>query len=216
MLDQTVTLAGRLVSLRPIGREDYPTLFRWRSSLEIVHMLNFRRNIPTYEQFVAELEPMLAQSVLLLIRKATSGVPIGYALTYQMNPWDGWTGVGIYVEPEYRLRGHGGEASLLCIDALFRWFPLRKIHTEIYEFAEPVLQMLESMGFEQQGYFPDHYWHDDRSWGLYNMVLTRERWERRREHFAAILTVQQQYEELERTHPDGHDSDSVVERGGVA
>jgi hypothetical protein len=27
-------------------------------------MLNFRRNIATYEQFVAELEPMLAQSVL--------------------------------------------------------------------------------------------------------------------------------------------------------
>ncbi len=95
MLDQTVTLTGRLVSLRPIGREDYPTLFRWRSSLEIVHMLNFRRNIPTYEQFVAELEPMLAQSVLLLIRKASDNTPIGYALTYQMNPWDGWTGVGI-------------------------------------------------------------------------------------------------------------------------
>ncbi len=55
ILDQTVTLSGRLVSLRPIGREDYPTLFRWRSSLEIVHMLNFRRNIATYEQFVAIL-----------------------------------------------------------------------------------------------------------------------------------------------------------------
>jgi RimJ/RimL family protein N-acetyltransferase len=164
---------------------------------------------------VAELEAMLAQSILLLIRKATSGAPIGYALTYNMNPWDGWTSVGIYVEPEYRLRGHGGEASLLCIDGLFRWFPLRKIHTEIYEFAESVLQMLQAMGFEQQGYLPDHYWHEDRSWGLYNMVLTRERWQKQREHYATILTVQRQYEELERTHPDGHDSDSVVERGGV-
>jgi RimJ/RimL family protein N-acetyltransferase len=215
ILDQTVTLAGRLVTLRPIGREDYATLFRWRSSLEIVHMLNFRRNIATYEQFVAELEPMLAQSVLLLVRKASNNAPIGYALTYQMNPWDGWMSVGIYVEPEYRLKGHGGEAALLCIDALFRWFPVRKIHTEIYEFAEQVLQMLQAMGFEQQGYLPEHYWHGDRSWGLYNMVLTRERWQKQREHFAAILTVQRQYEEVARTHPDGHLSESHLKTGGV-
>ncbi len=203
LLDPTVTVTGRLVTLRPISREDYPTLFRWRSSLEIVHMLNFRRNIPTYEQFVAELEPMLAQSTLLLVRKATSGDPIGYALAYQINPWDGWMSVALYVEPEYRLKGHGGEAALLCIDALFRWFPIRKICTEIYEFAEPVLRMLQAMGFEQAGYLPDHYWHQDRSWGLHNMALTRERWQVQREHFAAITTVQRQYDELTSVHRDG-------------
>ncbi len=120
LLDSTVTISGRLVRLRPIGREDYPTLFRWRSSLADIHVLNFRRSIPTYEQFVAELEPMLAQSILLLVRKATSGDPIGYALAYRIDPWDGWMTVGLYVEPEYRLKGHGGEAALLCIDALFR------------------------------------------------------------------------------------------------
>ncbi len=32
---------------------------------------------------------------------------------------------------------------------------------------------------------------------------------------AVILDVQRQYEELARTHPDGHNSDSVIERGGV-
>ena len=198
MLDQTVTLAGRLVSLRPIGREDYPTLFRWRSSLEIVHMLNFRRNIATYEQFVAELEPMLAQSVLLLIRKASDNTPIGYALTYQMNPWDGWLFVGTYVEPEYRLKGHGGEAALLCIDALFRWYPIRKIYTEIYEFAEPLLRLVQAMGFREVGYQPDHYWYEDQFWGIYRMALTRERWQEQKENFGAILDVQQQYEELTR------------------
>ena len=177
-------------------------------------MLNFRRHIATYEQFVAELEPMLHQSILLLVRKASGGASIGYALTYQTNQWDGWTGVAIYVEPQYRLKGHGGEAALLCIDALFRWFPLRKVHTEIYEFAEPLLRMLEAMGFEQQGYLPEHYWHEDRFWGLHNMALTRDQWLRRREHFAAILTVQRQYEQLTETHSDGQLSQSRVETGG--
>lgn len=196
LLDSTVTISGRLVSLRPIGREDYPTLFRWRSSLADIHVLNFRRSIPTYEQFVAELEPMLALSILLLVRKATSGDPIGYALAYRIDPWDGWMTVGLYVEPEYRLKGHGGEAALLCIDSLFRWFPVRKIYAEIYEFAELVLQMLRTMGFEEVAYLPEHFWHEDRLWGLHHMALTRERWQVQREHFAAITTVQRQYDEL--------------------
>jgi hypothetical protein len=36
LLDNVTTIQGRLVSLRPISREDYPTLFRWRSSFETV------------------------------------------------------------------------------------------------------------------------------------------------------------------------------------
>ncbi len=202
-LDPAVTVSGYLVNLRPIGRDDYATLFRWRSSLETVHMLNFRRKIATFEEFVRELEGMLANAILLLIREAKGGRPIGYALAHSINPWDGWLGVGMYVEPEYRLKGHGGEAALLCIAALFRWFPLKRIMTEVYEFAEPLLRMVRAMGFEEAGYYPDHYWHDDRSWGLRQMVLTRERWEKQREHFEAILTVQRQYEKLSRLHSGG-------------
>ncbi len=56
-LDHAVTLSGRLVRLRPISRDDYPALFGWRSSLETVHMLNFRRRVGTYEEFVRELAP---------------------------------------------------------------------------------------------------------------------------------------------------------------
>jgi len=164
-------------------------------------MLNFRRKLATYEQFVAELEPTLAQAILLLIRETSSGTPIGYALAHSLNPWDGWLAVGMYVEPEYRLKGHAGEAALLCIDALFRWFPVRKVMTEVYEFAEPLMRMVQAMGFEEAGHLPDHYWHEDRFWGLRYMVLTRERWQRQREHFVAILTVQRQYEQLSRMRP---------------
>lgn len=198
MLDGTVTIGGRLVNLRPLGRDDYPTLFRWRSSLDTVHILNFRRKIATYEEFVADLEPLLRTSIMLLIRENRGGSPIGYALAYNMTPWDGWLTVGIYVEEEYRLKGHGGEAALLCIDALFRWFPLRRIYTEIYDFAEPIVRLVEAMGFEEVGCLPEHYWHQDRHWDLHTMMLTRERWRRQRENFEGILLVQQQYEALSR------------------
>lgn len=194
--DSPVTLAGRLVALRPISRADYPTLFRWRSTLETVHMLNFSRKIVTFEQFIGELEALLQSSVLLVVEENQSSRPIGYALAYGIDQWDGWLFVGMYIEKEYRLKGHGGEAALLCVDALFRWFPIRILYTEIYDFAQPLLRLVESMGFQAVGHQPDHYWHEDRFWGITRLGLTRERWIDHREHFAAILSVQRHYDEF--------------------
>jgi RimJ/RimL family protein N-acetyltransferase len=171
-------------------------LFGWRSSFDTVHMLNFRRRVATYEEFVRELEGVLGAGMLLLVEEAKGSRPIGYVVAHAMNPWDGWMSVGMYVEPGYRYRGHGGEAALLCVDALFRLFPLRKVQTEVYEFAEPLLRMVRAMGFEEAGYLRDHYWHEGRMWGLYHMVLYRERWEEVRERFAGIVEVQRRYDEL--------------------
>jgi RimJ/RimL family protein N-acetyltransferase len=194
--DSPVSLSGRLVILRPISRADYSTLFRWRASMETVHMLNFSRKIATFEQFVGELEPLLQSSVLLLIEDARSNRPIGYALAYHFDQWDGWLFVGMYLEPQFRLKGHGGEAALLCVDALFRWFPIRIVYTEVYDFAQPLLRLVESMGFQEVGHQPDHYWHEDRFWGITRLGLTREAWLERREHFAAILSVERHYEQI--------------------
>jgi RimJ/RimL family protein N-acetyltransferase len=198
ILDQTVTLAGRLVTLRPLSRDDYAILFRWRSNLEAVQMLNFRRNVLTYEQFVSELEHLLPSTTFLMILDRKTAAPIGYAMSFNPEPSSGSLSVGIFIEDEYRLKGHGGEASLLCVNAIFRWFPVRRIFTEIYEFAEPVMRLAEAMGFEETGYLPDHYWHDDRFWGLQRMMLTRERWNATKERFADILRIERQYQELNR------------------
>jgi RimJ/RimL family protein N-acetyltransferase len=198
VIDNSVTLAGRLVTLRPVSREDYPTLFRWRSDIESVQMLNFRRNIITYEQFVSEFEHLLPSSTLLLVLDRKSGSAIGYAMSYNPEPSSGSLSVGIFIESEYRLKGHGGEAALLCVNAVFRWFPVRRIFTEIYDFADDVMRLAQAMGFEESGYLPDHYWHEDRFWGLHRMMLARERWEALRERFADILRIERQYRELTR------------------
>ena len=179
VIDNTVTLS----------REDYPTLFRWRSDIESVQMLNFRRNIITYEQFVSEFEHLLPSSTLLLVLDRKSGSAIGYAMSYNPEPSSGSLSVGIFIESEYRLKGHGGEAALRCVNAVFRWFRegyLRRFMTA------------QAMGFEESGYLPDHYWHEDRFWGLHRMMLARERWEALRERFADILRIERQYRELTR------------------
>jgi RimJ/RimL family protein N-acetyltransferase len=195
-LDRVETISGRLVSLRPTSREDYPALFRWRSSFDTVHVLNFRRKITPFEEFAREIETMANNGILLMIVDRQSGAEIGYAAATGVNQWDRWASVGMYVEPAYRNRGHGGEAALLAVEAFFKIYPLDKITTEIYEFGDSLLMMTRAMGFEEAGCMPDHYWYGDRRWALYHMVLTRDRWLTTRERFLDLISVQRAYDEL--------------------
>jgi RimJ/RimL family protein N-acetyltransferase len=187
------TITGRLVTIGPPSADDLPALFRWRSSIETVNMLNFRRRIATYEEFLREFERLLPETMLMMIREGKSGQPVGFGLVYHIDPWDGWLFVGMHIEPALHYQGHGGEALLLGVDALFKWFPVRKIYTEVYEFAGPLLQALHTMGFEEVGYQPDHFWYDDRFWGIYRLQLRREAWGERREDYAGIVDVQQRF-----------------------
>lgn len=183
------------VSLRPISRADYPQLFAWRSSFDSVHLLNFRRRIGAYEEFVREFESLLPNVMFLFIRDSRD-TPIGYALAHNMNPWDRWLTVAMYVDEKYRNRGHGAEAAMLATDFLFSIFPLERILTEVYEFATDLLRMIELLGFEQFGFLPEHFFYRGSRWGVHQMLLTRSRWLVHRERFADILSTQDRFERL--------------------
>jgi RimJ/RimL family protein N-acetyltransferase len=198
ILGHVATVTGRWVSLRPAGHEDYPAIFRWRSSTD-VNLLNYGRRVASYEEFVLEIERLIQSSVFLVVRENKLGRPIGFVLGYNLNQWDGWAFVGAYVEEPYRLRGHGGEATLLGIDFAFRRFPLRMIYTEIYEFAQPLLRLCEATGFQQVGFQPEHFWHGDRFWGLYRMSLTRDAWTKHRDRFADIIDIQERFAQREES-----------------
>lgn len=196
-VDSIVVIAGRWVTLRPLSKSDYLCIFRWRSAFE-VNILNFGRRVATFEEFVQEFERLLATSTIFLVKENQLGAPIGFTMGYNVNQWDGWMFVGAYIEPAFRLRGHGGEASLLAMDAFFRMFPVRMVYGEVYEFSHDTLRASKAMGFEEVGSQPEHYWRDDRFWGLYRLCLTRERWLRLRERFSDILHVQEQMATMHR------------------
>jgi RimJ/RimL family protein N-acetyltransferase len=161
-------------------------------------MLNFRRRIGPFEEFVRELEGMLQSgAILLLIRRAKTGDPIGFALGYNINQWDGSMGVTMYLEERFQKRGYGGEAALLWTDFLFRTFPLRRVTAEIYEFATSTLAIVQALGAEEVGFMPEHFWHGDRHWGVHFMMLTRESWLAHRRDFTGILDMQMRFGEVE-------------------
>ncbi len=46
------------------------------------------------------------------------------------------------------------------------------------------------------GFYPDHFWWQNRHWGVHHMALTRESWNAQRERFADIIDVHRQFDEL--------------------
>jgi len=85
----------------------------------------------------------------------------------------------------------------LWADFLFKAFPLRRLTAEIYEFAAPTLALAQAMGAEQVGFMPEHFWHEDRHWGVHFMMLTREAWAARRRDFTGVLDLQMRFDTVE-------------------
>lgn len=95
---------------------------------------------------------------------------------------------------------------VLSLDSLFSRFPLNKVIVETYEFAETLRHMLERMGFEECGVYPEHYWRDGRSWSLRIMQMRRERWDRQRSRYLSLLDTEQFLAEYstDGVRPDEH------------
>jgi hypothetical protein len=60
------------------------------------------------------------------------------------------------------------------------------------------------MGFEEAGFIPEHYWHEDQRWGLHYLMLTRDRWQDARQRFGDIMAVERMAAEREMSDVSGN------------
>lgn len=137
--------------LRPIGREDYPAFFQWRTDMLNVHLWMSVRRVPTFEEFAAEMDQVLRSAITFLICDKESGERIGFTQAYNMNLSDGWCFILTYLLPDYRWRRHGSEASIAFFDYLFRNFNLRKIYMDVNEFNSGFLNAALQSGLVEEG-----------------------------------------------------------------
>lgn len=54
-----VAFEGRLVKLRPVVRDDYPLIFTWRIDAYSMHLWSPQRRVPSFEEFIPEIEQMI-------------------------------------------------------------------------------------------------------------------------------------------------------------
>ena len=167
---------GRWVSLRPVSRDDFLTLFGWRVDAFDLQQLLSSKRIPTYEEFVSEQERLLSQSLTLIAQDQEDGAPIGFVQAYNTNLEQGWSFMLCHFIEEYRPSPQAIEACAALIDLLFRRNSLRKIYMDVFEFRVESLKALLEGAFEEEGRFGQHVWYEDRYWDLVRFAVYREGW----------------------------------------
>jgi RimJ/RimL family protein N-acetyltransferase len=124
------------------------------------------------------------------------GQPIGFLQAYDMNLVEGWCSALFYVTREYRRGPHPAEAGLILVDVLFKYFPLRKIYGDVFEYNEDSYKILVNGGFREEARLPNHIWYESRYWSVIKLALYREDYYEGRERMDRILQVQHDYNSL--------------------
>ncbi|MGB2694316.1 MAG: GNAT family protein [Dehalococcoidia bacterium] len=188
---------GRWVILRPVLPPDYPVLYSWAADLRSLYLWSFDRRVPSYQDFVARVENSLRETQSYLIAEKSVGTPIGFCQGYDMNLAEGWASFLLYVVEGYRKRPHPAEAGIILLDILFKYFPLRKVYADVFEYNEDSFDILvNNGGFREEARLPNHIWYEDRYWAVIKLALYREDYYLARERFARIAQIQHDFNSL--------------------
>jgi RimJ/RimL family protein N-acetyltransferase len=196
-----LSAVGRWVSLRPILPQDYNVLYSWAADLRSLYLWSSNRRVPPYQEFVARLESTLRDTQSYLILERAADRPIGFCQAYDMNLIEGWTSFLFFIIEDYRKGPHAAEAGLIAFDLLFKYFPLRKIYADVFEYNEDSYNILVSHGgFREEARLPNHIWYESRYWALIKLALYRDDYYEWRERTNRILQVQHDYNSLMARH----------------
>jgi RimJ/RimL family protein N-acetyltransferase len=93
----------------------------------------------------------------------------------------------LYTEPSSRKTGAGVEAALLFGDYLFKFFAIRKLYAEVYEFNVDSMDVLLNAGFVQEGMLKEHLWYENRYWNMHQLALYRDDWTKLRDRVSELF-----------------------------
>ena len=187
---------GRAVTLRAVSRADYPLFLHWRTDLGEMHLSASSRYIPTVEEYYAELEHRLKQSIVLLALSAVDHRPIGFVEAFNINTVDSWCFILFYFVPEYRSDVAAREAAVVFINHLLFSMGLRKVYLELSEDGRQSLGSILDSALVEEAIFREHVWYDGRYVDISRFAIYRETWPETWSKAQLLLQVAQESQSM--------------------
>lgn len=98
----------------------------------------------------------------------------GFFISYDFSPNDGNIKILQYVEPHFRNTGAAALSGMECLDILFRYYNIRKVYSEVYDYNKISLDYQKSFGFKEEGRFFGYRYYDGKYWDSVFLSITRE------------------------------------------
>jgi aminoglycoside 6'-N-acetyltransferase len=165
-------IEGKLVSLRPVERQDLPQIEAWDNDPDVLGEFNvFGLSGRQGKEEAFAKEGFLGANQGLLIVEA-GGEAIGVANYRRVDhgPPNGGHAyqLGTHLTPEARGKGFGVEVASLLADYLFDAYPVMRIEAETDVENLPAQRALEKAGFTREGVLRSAQW---RGGGWHDLVI---------------------------------------------
>lgn len=175
-------LRSERVTLRPIERDDVPTLHRLRQHVDLYLLANERWNPTSLAKMERDFEKRLEEEESSWFVVEADGRVLGTAGLHSINRVAGTAAVGITLLDRERIgKGYGREAVRLLLEWGFRMQGLRRIWLEALASNTRAVRAYEACGFAREGLLRAHDFYDGGYHDVVLMGLLRDEWQARRD-----------------------------------
>lgn len=177
--ERIVFRKGKRIYLRPVLREDVPTLLCWINDEEITQYLKVY--MPTLEaeeeEWFAALQKRKPDNLVFAIVTTAGDQLIGNMAIMRINWKDRTATTGAFIgEKTFWSQGYGTEAKMLLLDYAFNTLNLRKLCATAYAFNKRSLAYQRKCGYVEEGRRRRQHYHRGRYWDEVLTAVFKENW----------------------------------------
>jgi len=172
-----VFLQIKRVVLRPVMKEDLPSIVRWFNDPEVIQYLGTYLPMMEADKLIwfENLHTQKLTDVVLTI--VVDGKAIGIMGLHKIRIKDGVARTSSVIgEKEYWSRRYGKEAKMLLLNYAFNTLGLRKICSVVVEFNERSLKHNLKCGFKEEGRKRKQTYACGKYWDDILLAVFREEW----------------------------------------
>lgn len=160
-------LRGQLVALRPVRREELPTLYAWRQDLDLLAWTDTEPWVAlSYEDWSKQRDERTSANVAFFgIQEglAQNGRLIGTCELWGIDQYNRNAHIGIKLAVESdRGKGYGREALALLVNYAFAQRGLHRVQLETFTHNTAMRRCAEDVGFREEGRLRESGWSDGR------------------------------------------------------
>lgn len=167
-------LEGDRITLRPMDEEDY-------------ELIASQWNRPGVRQQAGWPQlPLRGDDIEAVAERGDGGAgflachddrAVGFVVLHDLDWQARLTEISYVVRPDEQANGYATEAVSVCLEYAFVELGLHKVHDKVWEDNEGSVQVLEKMGFDQEGVLRDHWYSFGEYSDEYLFGLLESEWE---------------------------------------
>ena len=163
----------KLKFVRYDNRKHFDTLFRYITDPDEQKMFLTYNGDNSVREFEGWLEGQLKHFYSEFFVIEEQGETAGFVYSYEHHMQDGHCKIGVYIAPQWRSSGMGAAAGVQMMGYMFRYYPLRRINCDVYEYNNGSLTSLLQAGFEKMGIWKEYRYYDGKYYDLILLTMTR-------------------------------------------